>query len=133
MIRRFRQRSVFLRNKGIIIFRSTCSGSGKSISDFKAFDSTDGKDCFRQTGIQFVKNRITDAGRNPCDHTFNNTTGGILLCNAAIQKSLSLFCSMSIWHSNRILTDLCGIKMAGINGYRSDRFGISKDRNTHFL
>ena len=127
------QWTVFLWNKGIVVFRAAGSGSGKTVSDFKSFDCANRKNCFCQTCIQFIKNRITNTGRDTIDHAFDDTAGRILRFDTLIEKELCLFCSLRIRHGNRILTDLCSIKTAWINGYRTDRFRISKNEDSHFF
>ena len=130
MIRRFRQRSVFLRNKGIIIFRSTCSGSGKSISDFKAFYSADGHNGFSQRSIQLIKNRFSYACRKSVYNTLDHTAAGVFPLYHIFQITLCLCCRFFIRHIQAVIGNFFQIHLRMVDLYRSHCTGVCLNRNS---
>ena len=132
MIGLFSDGSVFFPVKCVVIAAAAYFGSGKTVSDLEALDSADGADGFCQTGIQFFKAGLPDAGGHALNDAFYDAAAGILLCPAGIQMRFGQCGSGGIGHIDGILLHLRQIKPAVINGYRANGLRICSNCNAQF-
>ena len=59
-----------------------------------------------KSGIQLVKNRITQTSRNIFDPAFDHTACTVLAIETLLEIDRCFFCCIGIWHAECIISDL---------------------------
>ena len=59
-----------------------------------------------KSGIQLVKNRITQTSRNIFDPAFDHTACTVLVIETLLEIGGCFFCRIGVWHTEGIVPDL---------------------------
>src|SRR5699024_8163116 len=117
--------AAFVRSEAVVIPGTGGSRGSEAVADLQPLDRTDGQYGLAQTGVQLVKDRITDAGRTAVDDAFDDAARGILLLHAGLQPPGGLTGCLRIRHVQRVAENFVrvegavghGAYGAGIGGY----------------
>ena len=97
--------AVFL-DKTVVVFGTGKTCHINTVTDLNSFYSTDGHDRMSKSGIQLVKNRITQTSRNIFDPAFDHTACTVLVIETLLEIGGCFFCRIGVWHTEGIVSDL---------------------------
>ena len=104
----------------IVILRSACLCCGKTVTDLKALDGTDGEDCLCEVRVQLLKYRLAETYRKTGDHTLDDTADGVAFRDLLVKIILRCLCCLRIRKTEAVILDLSEIHPLRGNFHRSD-------------